>query len=231
MRGEIEVALRSKRSPDEYTDVLKSGLEEIQRISVLVEGLLLLARSDAGMLKMDRAPVDLVLVAEEVLDRLGPAAAAKSVTLTLGRIEPLEVSGDLVHLRRLLFNLVDNAIKYTPAKGTVRVTIARSDLFAVLCVEDTGIGIPPEEQQRVFQRFYRSADARSQAQGGSGLGLSIVKSITEAHGGRIEVKASPAREAFSRYTFPCLNPRMRPRSRYRTTVFLPGKTGRRTGAI
>jgi signal transduction histidine kinase len=193
LRGEIEVALRSKRSPDEYTDVLKSALEEIQRISVLVEGLLLLARSDAGMLKMDRAPVDLVLVAEEVLNRLGPAAAAKAVTLTLGRIEPLEISGDLVHLRRLLFNLVDNAIKYTPAKGTVRVTIARSDLFAAVCVEDTGIGIPSEEQQRVFQRFYRSADARSQAQGGSGLGLSIVKSITEAHEGRIEVESEPGR--------------------------------------
>ena len=138
LRGEIEVALRSKRSPDEYADVLKSALEEIQRISVLVEGLLLLARSDAGMLKMDRAPVDLVLIAEEVLNRLGPHAAAKAVTLTLGPIEPLEVSGDLVHLRRLLFNLVDNAIKYTQAKGTVRVTIARSDLFAAVCVEDTG---------------------------------------------------------------------------------------------
>ncbi len=158
-----------------------------------MEGLLLLARSDAGMLKMDRTPVDLVLVAEEVLHRLGPRAAAKAVNLTLGQIEPLEVSGDLVHLRRLLFNLVDNAIKYTPANGAVRVAIARSDHFAVLSVEDTGIGIPPEEQQKVFQRFYRSADARSQAQGGSGLGLSIVKSITEAHEGRIEVKARPGR--------------------------------------
>jgi two-component system phosphate regulon sensor histidine kinase PhoR len=75
----------------------------------------------------------------------------------------------------------------------VRVTIARSDLFAVVCVEDTGIGIPPEEQQKVFQRFYRSADARSQAQGGSGLGLSIVKSITEAHEGRTEVISEPGR--------------------------------------
>jgi heavy metal sensor kinase len=206
LRGEIEVALRSKRSPDEYTDVLKSSLEEIQRISVLVEGLLLLARSDAGMLKMDRAPVDLVLVAEEVLNRLGPAAAAKAVTLTLGRIEPLEVSGDLVHLRRLLFNLVDNAIKYTPANGTVRVTVTRSDLFAVLGVEDTGIGIPPEEQQRVFQRFYRSADARSQAQGGSGLGLSIVKSIAEAHEGRTEVESEPGRGSVFKIYLPLPEP-------------------------
>ena len=191
LRGEIEVALRSTRSADEYTDVLKSALEEIQRISVLVEGLLLLARSDAGMLRMDRAPVDLVLVAEEVMGRLGPRAAAKAVTLAFGQIEPLEVSGDLVHLRRLLFNLVDNAIKYTREKGTVRVTITRGDGLAAVAVEDTGIGIPPEEQQKVFQRFYRSADARSQAEGGSGLGLSIVKSIAEAHEGRVELASEP----------------------------------------
>ncbi len=164
LRGEIEVALRAKRSPDEYTGVLRSALEEIQRISALVEGLLLLARSDAGMLRMDRSPVDLVFVAEEVLHRLGPAATAKKVALILGQIEPLEVSGDLVHLRRLLFNLVDNAIKYTPREGMVRVSVARSGPFGVLTVEDTGIGIPPGEAKKVFQRFYRSADARAQAQ-------------------------------------------------------------------
>ncbi len=170
LRGEIEVALRSKRSADEYTEVLKSALEEIMRISALVEGLLLLARSDAGVLRMDRTGVDLVLVAEEVLQRLGPHAATKEVSLAFGRIEPLEVPGDLMHLKRLLFNLVDNAVKYTPSKGAVRITIARSGRFAVIGVEDTGIGIPQEEKERVFKRFYRSADARSQAQGAPAWG-------------------------------------------------------------
>jgi signal transduction histidine kinase len=128
------------------------------------------------------------------------------VTLTFGRIEPLEVSGDHVHLRRLLFNLVDNAIKYTPANGTVRVTIAPGDGFAQVSVEDTGIGIPAGEQERVFQRFYRSADARSQAQGGSGLGLSIVKSITEAHEGRIEVESEPGRGSVFKVRLPLPEP-------------------------
>jgi heavy metal sensor kinase len=202
LRGEIEVALRSRRSPEEYTDVLKSALEEIERISFLVEGLLLLARSDAGMLKMDRGAADLMLAAEEVLHQLSPLAAAKQVALLLGHVEPLEVSGDFMQLRRLLFNLVDNAVKYTPPHGTVKVTIERSGPFAVLGVEDTGIGIPPEERHKVFQRFYRSADARSQAQGGSGLGLSLVKSIAEAHGGKIELESKPGEGAVFRVYLP-----------------------------
>jgi heavy metal sensor kinase len=202
LRGEIEVALRSKRSPEEYTDVLKSALEEIQRISSLVEGLLLLARSDAGMLKMDRAHVDLVLVAEEVLTRLDALASGKAVLLSLGEIEPLEVSGDLMHLRRLLLNLVENAIKYTAPGGTVLVTITRSGPSAVLAVRDTGRGISPEEQQKIFQRFYRSADARSQGLGGSGLGLSIVKSIVEAHEGRIELESAPGEGSTFRVYLP-----------------------------
>ncbi|OPY61895.1 MAG: putative sensor histidine kinase TcrY [Syntrophorhabdaceae bacterium PtaU1.Bin034] len=190
LRGEIEVALRARRSPEEYTAVLKSCLEEIQRISLLVEGLLLLARSDAGVLKMDRSPVDLIVVAEEVLNQLRPLAAEKAVTLGLGRIEPLEIVGDFTHLRRLLVNLVDNAIKYTLPHGTVTVSVERREPWAALTVKDTGIGIPPEEKEKIFQRHYRSAEARSSEQGGSGLGLSLVKSIVEAHGGRIELEST-----------------------------------------
>ena len=108
---------------------------------------------------------------EDVLGRLGPLARARSVTLSLGSMEPMEMRGDLVHLRRLLFNLVDNAIKYTPEGGTVRVSVERRGEWAMLAVEDTGIGVAHEEQHKVFQRFYRSAEARSGARGlGSGSG-------------------------------------------------------------
>jgi signal transduction histidine kinase len=109
-----------------------------------------------------------------------------------------------MHLKRLLFNLVDNAIKYTPSKGAVRITIARSDRFAVVGVEDTGIGIPEEEKERVFKRFYRSADARSQAQGGAGLGLSIAESIAAAHGGRIEIESKPGSGSVFKVWLPLL---------------------------
>ena len=144
---------------------------------------------------MDRKPLDLVHVAEEVLDQLTLLAQAKGVALTLAHIEPLEVLADRVHLRRLLFNLVDNAIKYTSAEGSVKVSIRRSGDWAVLSVEDTGSGIPPEEQQKVFQRFYRSPEARSGARGGSGLGLAIARWAVESNGGRITVSAALRQDA------------------------------------
>jgi len=183
-------------------EVMKSALEEIERISLLVEGLLLLARSDAGVLKMDRKPLDLMMLVEDALGRLDHLARARSVALSLGPVEPLEVQGDFGHLRRLVFNLADNAIKYTPRGGTIKVSIQRSGEWACLAVQDTGIGIPIEEQQKVFQRFYRSAEARSGGQGGSGLGLAIVKSIAEGHGGRVEVESAPGKGSTFRVYLP-----------------------------
>ncbi len=202
IRGEMEVALRSKRSPEEYADVLRSALEEIKRISALVEGLLLLARSDAGVLRMDRTPVDMAQLVEEVLGQATPLARTKGVNLKLGRIEPLEVPGDLSHLRRLLLNLVDNAIKYTPSEGRVKVSAESGGGWAIFSVEDTGPGIPDGEEDKIFQRFYRSPEARSGGQGGSGLGLSIVKSIVEAHHGKMELESSPAKGSIFRVFLP-----------------------------
>jgi heavy metal sensor kinase len=201
LRGEIEIALRSKRSEEEYVAVMRSALEEIERISLLVEGLLLLARSDAGVLKLDLKPLDLMIIAEEVLEQLSPLARSKPVSLMLGQVQSLRVSGDPVQLRRLLFNLLDNAIKYTPERGMVKVSIEEKDGWAVLSVADTGIGIATEEREKVFQRFFRSAEARS-AQGGSGLGLSIVKSIVEAHEGRIELESLPGKGSTFRVYLP-----------------------------
>lgn len=202
LRGEIEVALRSQRSPEEYAETLKSALEEIERISRIVEGLLLLARADAGVLRMDSQPVDLVRLVEEVLGQTALLAGKRSIGLIMGNMEPLEVTGDHVHLRRLLLNLVDNGIKYTPPGGTVKVSIERKDDAVILSVRDTGPGIPPEEQEKVFQRFFRSQEARSAGQGGSGLGLSIAKSIAEAHGGKLELESTPGEGSILRVFLP-----------------------------
>ena len=202
LRGEIEVALRSQRSPEEYGTILKSALEEIERISRIVEGLLLLARADAGVLRMDSQPVDLVRLVEEVLDQTTLLARKRSINLVMGNTEPLEAAGDFVHLRRLFLNLVDNGIKYTPPGGTVKVSIERKGETAILSVQDTGIGIPPEEQEKVFQRFFRSQEARSAGQGGSGLGLSIAKSIAEAHGGKLELESIPGEGSVFRVSLP-----------------------------
>ena len=193
LKGEMEVALRSPRSPEEYQRILRSALEETDRIARLVEGLLLLARADAGVLRMDRQTVDLAQLIEEVYGQTRILAEGRSLKFRLGPVEPISVQGDYAHLRRLLLNLVDNAVKYTPPEGQVTVSLQSSGGWASLRIEDSGMGIGPEDQARIFQRFYRSSEARARGEGGAGLGLCIARSIAEAHGGRIEVESAPGR--------------------------------------
>jgi two-component system, OmpR family, sensor kinase len=190
LRGELEVALRAPRSPEEYRRVLVSALEEGERIARLVEGLLLLSRADAGVLRMDRQPIDLAHLVTEVCAQAQVLADARGVILGLDSVVPVTIQGDSAHLRRLLLNLVDNGIKYTPAGGRVTLSLQHDARWAALRVSDTGIGIAPDEQERVFQRFYRAPEALSRGEEGSGLGLCIARSIAEAHGGRIEVRST-----------------------------------------
>lgn len=190
MKGEIEVGLRSPRRPEEYQAILRSALEETDRIARLVEGLLLLSRSDAGVLRMDRRPVNLKKLIEEVLREIQPLAESHSVELRSGPAELAQVQGDPDHLGRLLLNLVDNGIKYTQSGGSVEISLHRDKEFAILQVTDTGMGIAKEDQEKVFRRFYRTAAARARGESGAGLGLAIARSIVEAHGGRIQVESA-----------------------------------------
>ena len=169
LQGELEVALRAPRTPDEYRRVLTSALEESGRIARLVEGLLLLSRADAGVLRMDRQPVDLARLVAEVCEHSQVLAKARGVTLDLGPLTPMTIQGDQ-HLRRLLLNLVDNGLKYTLTGGRVTLALHQDGAWAVLRVTDTGIGLAPEEQERIFQRFYRAPAAVSRGEEGSGLG-------------------------------------------------------------
>ena len=191
LKGEIEVALRSRRSPEEYQQVMLSSLEEIERISRLVEGLLLLARADSGVLRLDLQPVDLPQLLAQVSAQMQRKAAGHGVSLSLGALEPVSTCGDREQLPRLFLNLIDNAIKYTPAGGRVTLSLRREGREILIDVADTGIGLSPEEQEQLFTRFYRAAAARSQSGGGAGLGLCIAQSIAAAHGGKIEVQSSP----------------------------------------
>ena len=193
LKGELEVALRAPRSPEEYQRVLASALEECERLASLVDGLLLLARADAGVLRMERQPVDLALLVEEVGAQVRLLADAHALTLCYGLVEPLIMQGDHAHLRRLLLNLVDNSLKYTPPGGQVTLTMQRQDTWAALRVSDTGIGLSPDEQGHIFQRFYRAANAQVQEAEGAGLGLCIAYSIAQAHGGYMQVESAPGR--------------------------------------
>ena len=191
IKGEIEVALRSGRTPEEYQQVLTSSLEEIERISRLVEGLLLLARADSGVLRMDHKPVALDELVAEVAAQMQKKANGQGVSLHLEDLAPVTISGDREQLQRLLLNLIDNAIKYTPAGGSVSLSLRADDGQAQISITDTGIGLSAAEQAQIFTRFYRAAAARSQSGGGAGLGLCIAQSIAEAHGGKIQVLSHP----------------------------------------
>lgn len=186
LKGELEVALRVPRGVDDYQCHLRSALEEVDRIANLVDGLLLLSRADAGVLRMDNKLVDLAQVALEVFEQTQILAASQHIFLGIDKMEPCFIAGDRDRLQRMLLNLVDNAIKYTPSDGSVTISLSR-DRHACLSVSDSGIGISPEEQDQIFNRFHRSAEAREMGAGGAGLGLCIAQSIAEAHNGHIKV--------------------------------------------
>ncbi len=190
LRGEVEVGLKRTRSPEEYRRILKSCLEEITRMSRIVEDLLMLARADSGSLMLRRERVNLRDVAEEVWRGFYREALGKGLRFHFGG-RAAEVLGDRERLRQMIANLVDNAIKYTPSGGQVELTTGSSDGVAMITVRDTGEGIPPEEQEKVFERFYRVDKARSREKGGTGLGLSICKWVAEAHGGTISLESNP----------------------------------------
>ncbi len=202
LKGEMEVALRSPRSPEEYRQVLYSGLEEIDRLSRLVEGLLLLSRADAGALRLDFKPVQLDMLVQEVAAQFSSQAQAKGIGLELRAPQPVRVQGDREHLRRLLINLLDNALKYTPCGGEISLTLSISEDRARLDVSDTGPGLSQAEQKLIFQRFHRAIDTRTRDQRGVGLGLNIADSIVQAHNGALTVESAPGKGSTFRVELP-----------------------------
>jgi signal transduction histidine kinase len=168
-----------------------SILEECGRLARLTDQLLALAREDAGIADREPERVDLGGLVGGVADALRAVAEAKQVTMATDLAPGAVVKGDPIRLRQLAMNLIDNAIKYTPEGGSVRVAVGPSDRSAVVVVADTGVGIPADHLPRVFDRFYRVDKARSRELGGTGLGLSIARSIVTAHGGSIELASRP----------------------------------------
>jgi heavy metal sensor kinase len=187
MRTEAEVALRSPRSPERDGRVLEDLLEEMERLTRLVSQLLFLCREDAGLGAGDLRPLRLDDLVSEVGEHMRVAAQEKGIGLNLDLPGPCPVRGDADRLRQLFFNLLDNAIKYTPTGGTVAVRGESSGGQVRVTVADTGIGIPADHLPHVFDRFYRVDPSRSPETEGSGLGLAICRSIAEAHGGRLAI--------------------------------------------
>jgi heavy metal sensor kinase len=189
MRGEMELALHSEKSPQEYRRVIASNLEETIRMSAIVENLLTLSKADLGRVEIQHEVVPLHEVIRDLYEDGEVLAEKKNIKVTLENVDEVNVPGDKVRIRQLLLNLIDNAIKYTPENGSVSLSLKHLNGMATVSVCDTGIGIPTQEIPKIFDRFYRVDKARSRAMGGSGLGLSIAKWIVDAHGGKIEVRS------------------------------------------
>ncbi len=178
-------------------EVLDEVQSEADRMNRMTNDLLLLAQADSGALQLQMAPVEMDTLLLDVY-RQGQRLIERTrghdnIQLHLGSEDQAQVLGDESQLRQVLWNLVDNAIKYAPAGGAVTLGLENQGGWVKVWVSDTGLGISREHQAQIFQRFYRTDKARSREVGGSGLGLSIVKSITEAHGGHVTVESEPQR--------------------------------------
>jgi len=189
IEAEASLALRRKRPADDYRDALAIVVDEAKNMNRLIDQLLTLARADASQDTLDLELVDLAEIAWETIATMMPLAEEKDVTLTTGSMASVVVNGDRARLKRLLVNLIDNAIRYTQSGGTVTVSVKQNSDSVEFTVTDTGIGIPAGHLPQIFERFYRVDKARSRAEGGSGLGLSICKQIAEEHGGSISVES------------------------------------------
>ena len=173
-----------KNDPKTMQESIDAIKDEAANMKELVEKLLFLARGDSNTLALNLEPVDLSALAEEVLKQTKLIDQAHTYT---AQLFPVLVSADEGLIKQALRILVDNAMKYTPAGGQIRLSVFLRDEYACLTVQDDGIGIPSEALPNIFERFYRADESRARATGGTGLGLSITKWITERHGGQIEV--------------------------------------------
>jgi two-component system OmpR family sensor kinase len=202
IRGEAEVALMGERSPEAYRASLRSVLDSAERMSEIVESLLLLSRADSGQNLIRSEAVELGDLLLRVAEGVEHLAARRGVELGFGEIEDVTVAGDPLWLTQVATNLVSNGLKYTASGGTVTVSLREIDGSAELTVEDTGHGIPAEHLPHIFDRFYRVDHGRARTEGGTGLGLSITRWAVEAHGGTIAVESEAGRGSTFRVRLP-----------------------------
>lgn len=200
LEGEMSVALKRQRSPEDYEAVLRSCLEEIERLTTIVHNLLTLARLDDRDIVLQRRRLDLAALACGVLEDMHILASQKSVRLSCEAASPVTVSADGPFLRQVFINIIGNAVKYTSEGGSVAVAVQQDNKGASVTVRDTGIGIRAEDIPFIFDRFYRAEASRSST--GFGLGLSIAKSIIEAHGGTIAATSELGRGSCFTITLP-----------------------------
>jgi heavy metal sensor kinase len=202
IKGELQQLVAEEADNSELRERIGSVLEEVARLEHLVSGLLVLSRLDAGDARREWCDVNLGELAASTVEHMRLVADDRGVRLQASALAPVMVRGDAPRLKQVIVNLLDNAIKFTPQGGIVGVSTHQHDGFGLLEVFDSGIGIPSDSLPHVFDRFYRVDAARSRDEGGAGLGLSIVRSICNAHGAEIDVGSTPGRGTRFRVRFP-----------------------------
>src|SRR3989454_5542922 len=201
LRTRAEVALGQDRDASRDAVTFQAIEREATRLGQVVGDLLTLARADAGERPIAQVPLYLDDVAAEAVDAVRTLAEQKQVQVEVGAFEEAQITGDPTLVRELLLNVLDNAVKFTPAGGTVRLDVATADGRATVAVTDTGVGIPADQLPRVFERFYRGEPARHEAQG-AGLGLAIARWIADAHGASIDITSTPGAGTTVKASFP-----------------------------
>lgn len=193
-------AIEDKKNARDFLQII---YKESDRLSKLIDDLLDLSKIESGKMKMTFSPVELKPIVLRVVDILKKVAIDKSIDINIALPDNLpKLLSDEHRITQAILNLVDNAIKYTPSKGSVKISAYTSDGVIRVAIADTGIGIPKKDLPRIFERFYRVDKARSRELGGTGLGLSIVKHIAQAHGGDVYVKSSIGKGSIFSFTIP-----------------------------
>ena len=188
----LECLIDQPEMPDELRmEFMQDMNHEIDRLSGIITDLLTLSKMDSHDAVLRLTDTDLTALTEDALHTLRPVAERAGLRIVTDLAPVVQMRGDASKLSQIVYNLVDNAVKYTPEGGEIRVSLALKGRSAVLTIADDGIGIPPEEQAHVFDRFYRVDKARSRATGGTGLGLSIVRQMVQLHGGSITLNSQP----------------------------------------
>jgi len=200
LRGTAELALAAPPDVERYRDALADCVEETDRVLVMLNTLMDISEAESGALQLRREPVRLAAVAARAVDLYRDVAEAKGVGLEADTDSEAVVNGDATRLEQVAANLIDNAVKYTPAGGRVDVRVDTEAGRALLRVQDTGIGIPADELPRIWDRLFRGDTSRTER--GLGLGLSLVKAIVEAHGGTVEVASAPGQGSRFTAAFP-----------------------------
>lgn len=191
LRGEIEIALKSEKSKERYIEVLQSNYEETLRMIRIIDNLFFISKSENDLIKLERYPVELSPFLKSVADNMKMITREKGMDISLNLSMDIIINIDTGLIKQALYNIIDNAIKYGFEKSAIEITSEEISKKINISITNSGCGIEPDKVEKIFDKFYRADESRTRKSGGVGLGLSVVKSIIELHGGSVYVNSKP----------------------------------------